>query len=66
MSQVKRVSDEAEKYVSNNQRDDEDWMDALDRLIGLNKNSSNNKYLTKMEVEDLIERKIEEARTTKF
>jgi len=62
----KRVSDEVEEHVSNNQKDDEDWMDALDRLLGLNKDGSNSEYLTKSEVEDLIEGKIEEARTTRF
>lgn len=35
MSVTKRVTDEAEQYVSDNQKKHETWMEALDRLLGL-------------------------------
>ncbi|WP_049900954.1 hypothetical protein [Natrinema altunense] len=35
MSVTKRVTDEAEEYVSDNKKKHETWMEALDRLLGL-------------------------------
>ena len=35
MSCTKRITDEAEQYVSDNQKKHETWMEALDRLLGL-------------------------------
>lgn len=65
MSEVKRVSDDAEEYVSNNKTDDEDWMEALDRLLGINQ-SNDTEYITRSEAEELMDSKIREAQNTRY
>jgi hypothetical protein len=35
MSCTKRITDEAEQYVSDNKKKHETWMESLDRLLGL-------------------------------
>lgn len=57
MSVPKRVSDEAEEFVSNSQQSGEDWIETLDRLLGVGDNPD---YITEEEAEELVERKIEE------
>ena len=36
MSVTKRITEEAEEYVSDNKNRHETWMEALDRLLGIN------------------------------
>lgn len=55
MSEVKRISEEAEDYVSNHQKKHESWMEALDRLLGLDEQP-----LTEERVEQIVEDKIRE------
>lgn len=57
MSVVKRISEEAEEYVSNNKKKHESWMEAHDRLLGLDEPP-----LTEERVEEIVEEKIEELR----
>jgi hypothetical protein len=55
MSEVKRISEEAEEYVSNHQKKHESWMEAHDRLLGIDE-----KPMTEERVEQMIEDKIRE------
>lgn len=55
MSEVKRITTEAEEYVAKHKKQHESWMEALDRLLGIEEPP-----MTEERVEDIVERKIEE------
>ena len=56
MSEVKRVTTEAEEYVAKQKKQHESWMEALDRLLGLEEPP-----MTEQRVVEIVEEKIEEA-----
>lgn len=55
MSVTKRVTDEAEEYVSDNKKKHETWMEALDRLLGLDEQP-----LTEERVREIFREEIQE------
>jgi uncharacterized protein YlzI (FlbEa/FlbD family) len=59
MSQVVRISDNAFEKVSNAQKPEEKWKEALDRVLGVDEGSE---YVTEEQVEEIVERKIEEIK----
>lgn len=56
MSEVRRVSREAEEFVELHRNETEKWIDALDRLLGLEEPP-----MTEERVVEIVEEKIEEA-----
>jgi len=55
MSEVKRVTTETEEYVAKQQKQHESWMEALERLLGIEEPP-----LTEKRVEEIAERKAEQ------
>ena len=56
MSVTKRVSDDVEEYVQSHRKAHENWMEALDRLLGVYEPP-----LTEERVEEIVEEKLKEA-----
>jgi hypothetical protein len=57
MSEVKRVTTETEEYVAKQQKQHESWMEALERLLGIQEPP-----LTEERVEEIVEDKIKKMR----
>lgn len=57
MSTTIRVSDEAEQYFNNRQKDGEDLVDTIDRLLGINGESLEEEIrrIARAEAEEVVE-----------
>jgi hypothetical protein len=57
MSEVVRISDEAQKFVEERQKDSEDFPEALDRLLGVQDPED---PVTREDVEEIFDEKLQQ------